>query len=234
MKPESKPINSDYLLTVLENMTDVLMLFNVEHSPVLQYRVAYMNDVAFKHLMIREDAVGLLLTDVLRPAYSAAIVAYYNEVMMSGHAVSWSKQYDNNGPQLLTLFLRTKLIPIKNAVGDVIQILSITNDETVNVTLQNALAHVELQSHAFVEVTGQMVMMTDDNFQIISMAEELRRGLSLKPHESLRTNPLFANIIAEIKNGRKKASIVYKHTTYKVSIRFAPTSKMYVCVCTIA
>jgi hypothetical protein len=234
MKPESKPINSDYLLTVLENMTDVLMLFNVEHSPVLQYRVAYMNDAAFKHLMIREDAVGLLLTDVLRPAYSAVITAYYNEVMTSGQAVSWSKQYDNNGPQLITLYLRTKLIPIKNALGDVIQILSITNDETVTVSLQNALAHTELQSHAYVEATGQMVMITDDDFQIISMAEELRRALSLKPHESLRTNPLFASIVAEIKHGRKKASIVYRHTTYKVDIRFAPTSKMYVCVCIIA
>jgi hypothetical protein len=228
MPRELKPINSDYLSTVLENITDILMLFTVERTPKLQYRVVYMNDAGYTNLMIRKDAVGLLLTDVIRPLYSATIMNHYDEVVRTGEVYSWSKQYENTGPQSRTLSLRTKLIPIKNALGDVIQVLSISNDETVNVSLQNAIEQIELQANAYAEATGQLIIITDSHFKVMAAAPELSCALSVQTGDSLKKNPLFTTILAD---DNMQGEITNKDKTYSIDIKFAPSSETYVCIC---
>ncbi len=114
-----------YLTTVFDNVQDVVLLIAVE--PGQTYRLLMANDAYFRETGYDRTTIGEALQDIVNKKSYAHLTAQYNAVIETKEALFFTHWYTvPNGEQAFSV----KLIPILNALGEVVQIASISRNVT--------------------------------------------------------------------------------------------------------
>jgi PAS domain-containing protein len=114
----------DYLHTIIDNITDLIILIGV--GPDHTYPILYVNK-AFVESFGTDDVLGIDIMASLGKEVAQPFYDRYDKVVSTKKPLEWSDTVDFLGT---TKVLEAKLLPILNAVGDCIQIISITRDMT--------------------------------------------------------------------------------------------------------
>jgi PAS domain S-box-containing protein len=127
MQPEtSSLVFLQYLTTVFDNIDDAVLLIGVE--PKGQYRLLMANEAFFRNTGYqRETSVGILLQEIIAPEDYMHRARQYHKVVTGKRPYTYQHWY--NVPIGRQSYI-IKLIPVLNAVGEVIQVASISRNTT--------------------------------------------------------------------------------------------------------
>jgi PAS domain-containing protein len=114
----------DYLHTIIDNITDVIILIGV--GPDHTYKILYVNK-AFRTAFGTGEVVGTDIMESLGEKVAQPFYDRYDTVVATKKSLEWKDTVEFPG---MTKVLEAKLLPILNAVGDCIQMVSITRDMT--------------------------------------------------------------------------------------------------------
>ena len=114
-----------YLTTVFDNLEEMIVLIGVE--PDEKYRYLITN-AAYSRITGRtESLAGRLVSEVAPPESWKLLKRHYKDVVTKKEAVEFTQTYE---VPLGTQIYDIKLLPIMNAVGEVVQIAGIARNIT--------------------------------------------------------------------------------------------------------
>ncbi len=121
----------NYLTTVFDNISDVILLIGVE--PNDQFRLLLANEAFSRNTGHPKTVVGKLIEDVVAPQSAAQLKPRYKKVIATKQPIIYTEWFD---VPLGRQAFEVKLIPILNAVGQCVQIAAITHNVTELHTLR--------------------------------------------------------------------------------------------------
>jgi PAS domain S-box-containing protein len=121
----SSMVFTQYFTVILNSVQDAVLLLDIE--PKNHYRILLANDAFFGMTGYSKDAIGKLIDEITADESRNKLHERYAKVREIKKPIIHTEWYDVPlGKQLFTV----KLIPIFNAVGDCVQLASITQNVT--------------------------------------------------------------------------------------------------------
>jgi PAS domain S-box-containing protein len=114
-----------YLTTVFDNIKDAVLFIGVERNHT--YRLLMANEAFYKDSGHTPDQAGMTIQDIVAPGVYKNLVKRYEQVIKTKKPYEYIATYDVPAGQRI---FEVQLIPIINAVGEVVQIAGITRNIT--------------------------------------------------------------------------------------------------------
>ena len=140
MQPQtSSLIFLQYLTTVFDNITEVILLVGVESKD--QFRLLLANNAFYHSTGHTNDIIGKKLQDIVHVDTYAPLVRQYKKVLKTKRPFEYTSWFKT--PKGRRAY-RVKLLPILNTVGDCVQIAALLNDKTEVSKLQEEIRQLRI------------------------------------------------------------------------------------------
>ncbi|HVG15516.1 MAG TPA: PAS domain S-box protein [Chitinophagaceae bacterium] len=129
------------LSLIFNSSVNGMALLSVEKGGQLRYEA--INDALCKWIrMDREKLLGLLMSNVFKPEDVQHVLPGYMKAIATGEVQSFT---GNSTQRLSNNFVEVTAIPIKNEPGEVVQLLSVSNDITERKRAENDLVKKNIE-----------------------------------------------------------------------------------------
>ncbi len=164
-------------------------------------RVASVNSYAAKRLD-REpsDIVGLPRAELFPPAIADQQAKHLAEVFESGQAAQYENETVFPGG---SLWLDTRLVPLRNGNGEVTSVLGVSRDVTSHVRARQALRESEETAWALLNASTQAALLLDTDWRILGI-NEVAAGIFGQSVDDLVGTDVFGHMVPDLVASRRR------------------------------
>ncbi|WP_082892645.1 sensor domain-containing protein [Rossellomorea aquimaris] len=156
---ENEKLDSVIKELILDYIHDMIFIMKVENGN--QFRYAYINESAIHYTSIKNEDMGKLLEEVVSTDLAKELQIRYTELVHSGVSITYQDELElSTGKQVVN---ESILTPIKNDLGEVEYVASITRDITEAVNEKKMLLKAKERYKSIIEHNLDAIFILDSN-----------------------------------------------------------------------